>query len=98
MQSCGSKLYLIGSGADPVIRLRGAYSRGAGGGGWMAPPEFKGDTGENSREKKPGKSSKMLLICQIVDISTEVPRSSDPFYIVTYYIKWVTTSWTYGIT
>ena len=22
------------------------------------------------------------------------PRSSDPFYIVTYYIRWVTTSWT----
>ena len=25
------------------------------------------------------------------------PGSSDPFYIVTYYIKWVTTSWTYSI-
>ena len=25
---------------------------------------------------------------------TVCPRSSDPFYIVTYYIKWVTTSWT----
>mgnify|MGYP001295737045 CR=1 FL=1 len=24
------------------------------------------------------------------------PRSSDPFYIVSYYIKWVTTSWTYS--
>ena len=24
------------------------------------------------------------------------PKSSDPFYIVTYYIKWVTTSWTGG--
>ena len=23
------------------------------------------------------------------------PGSSDPLYIVTYYIKWVTTSWTY---
>ena len=22
--------------------------------------------------------------------------SSDPFYVVSYYIKWVTTSWTYG--
>ena len=28
---------------------------------------------------------------------TVSPRSSDPFYIVTYYIKWVTTSWTYSI-
>ena len=28
--------------------------------------------------------------------STVCPRSSDPFYIVTYYIKWVTTSWTDG--
>ena len=25
------------------------------------------------------------------------PRSSDPFYIVTYYIDWVTTSWTDSI-
>ena len=25
------------------------------------------------------------------------PRSSDPFYIESYYIKWVTTSWTYYI-
>ena len=28
---------------------------------------------------------------------TVYPRSSYPFYIVTYYIKWVTTSWTDGI-
>ena len=27
-------------------------------------------------------------------VYTVCPRSSDPFYIVTYYIKWVTTSWT----
>ena len=24
------------------------------------------------------------------------PKSSDPFYIVSYYIKWVTTSWTHS--
>ena len=28
-------------------------------------------------------------------IHTVCPRSSDPFYIVSYYIKWVTASWTY---
>ena len=28
---------------------------------------------------------------------TVCPGSSDLFYIVTYYIKWVTTSWTYSI-
>ena len=28
--------------------------------------------------------------------STICPRSSDPFCIVTYYIKWVTTSWTHS--
>ena len=28
---------------------------------------------------------------------TVCPGSSDPFYIVTYYKKWVTTSWTYCI-
>ena len=31
-------------------------------------------------------------------VPTVCPRSSDPFYIVIYYIKWVTTtSWTYSI-
>ena len=30
-------------------------------------------------------------------IYTICPRSSDPFYIVTYYIKGVTTSWAYSI-
>ena len=28
--------------------------------------------------------------------NTVCPRSSDPFYIVIYYIQWVTTSWTYS--
>ena len=28
---------------------------------------------------------------------TVCPSSSDPFYIVAYYIKWVTTSWTHSI-
>ena len=27
---------------------------------------------------------------------TVCPSSSDPFYLVSYYVKWVTTSWTYG--
>ena len=31
-------------------------------------------------------------------IYTVCPRSSDPFYIVTYHIKWVTTSWIYSTT
>ena len=29
--------------------------------------------------------------------TTVCPRSSDPFYIVSYYIKWVTTSWRYSM-
>ena len=29
--------------------------------------------------------------------STVCPGSSDPFYLVSYYIKWVTTFWTHGI-
>ena len=28
--------------------------------------------------------------------NTVCPGSSDPFYVVTYYSKWVTTSWTYS--
>ena len=30
--------------------------------------------------------------------TTVCPISSDPFYVLTYYIKRVTTSWTYSIT
>ena len=32
-----------------------------------------------------------------VEHHTVCPRSSDPSYVVTYYIKWVNTSWTYSI-
>ena len=28
--------------------------------------------------------------------TTVCPESSDPFYMVSYYIRWVTTSWTYS--
>ena len=35
--------------------------------------------------------------CYSINMYTICPRSSDPFYIVSYYIKWVTTSWTYSI-
>ena len=31
-----------------------------------------------------------------LQVHTVRPRSSDPFYVVTYYIKWATTSWTYS--
>ena len=40
------------------------------------------------------------LILPVVQYSsynhTVCPRSSDPFYIVSYDMKWVTTSWTYS--
>ena len=29
--------------------------------------------------------------------TTVCPGSSDPFYVVTYYIQWITTSWTYSM-
>ena len=35
-----------------------------------------------------------ILLCRYY---TMCPRSSDPFYIVSYYIKWVITSWTHSI-
>ena len=38
------------------------------------------------------KSDKKALLLSY----TICPRSSDPFYIVSYYIKWVTTFWTYS--
>ena len=45
-------------------------------------------------------ASLLEVIClkkkTIYEYNTVCPRSSDPFYIVTYYIKWATSSWTYG--
>ena len=43
---------------------------------------------ENNKQAEGLADRKKYTIC---------PRSSDPFYLVTYYIKWVTTSWTYSI-
>ena len=37
-----------------------------------------------------------LLLEAPTEICTVCPRSSDPFYIATYYTKWVTTSWAYS--
>ena len=42
------------------------------------------------------KTSKNLKQLIVTKTSTICPRSSYPFYIVRYYIKWVTTSGTYG--
>ena len=39
----------------------------------------------------------MVVLLNTDTDNTVCPRSSDPFYIVSYYIKWVTTSWTYSI-
>ena len=36
-----------------------------------------------------------VFCSEIMKPCTVCPGSSDPFYIVTYYIKWVTTSWIY---
>ena len=36
----------------------------------------------------------MVLLCFNCD--TICPGSSDPFFIVSYYTKWVTTSWTHS--
>ena len=40
-----------------------------------------------NNEMKPASARRVNTVC---------PGCSDPFYIVTYYIKWVTTSWTYS--
>ena len=37
----------------------------------------------------------LVIVVYNVKYCTICPRSSDPFYIVTYFIKWVTTSWTH---
>ena len=40
---------------------------------------------------------RFLEYSQELQNTTICPRSSDPFYIVTYNKKWVTTSWTHSI-
>ena len=49
------------------------------------------------------KKDKIPSFCQGTTSTSDIdnshtlcPRSSDPFYIVTYHIKWVTTSWTHS--
>ena len=37
---------------------------------------------------------KPTSLCDI--LRTICPRSSDPYYILSYYIRWVNTSWTYS--
>ena len=44
-----------------------------------------------------GKVLKKLTVNPGRLVNTVCPRSSDPFHIVSYIIKWVTTSWTYSI-
>ena len=39
----------------------------------------------------------MAAQVDLLSYNTVCPRSSDPFYVVTCYIKWVTTSWTDSI-
>ena len=37
------------------------------------------------------------VLGSIMALVTVCPRSLDPIYLVTYCIKWVKTSWTYGM-
>ena len=46
-------------------------------------------------EAKKVKDRKEIKLPECFDY-TVCPGSSDPFFLVSYYIKWVTTSWTYG--
>ena len=39
----------------------------------------------------------MHIISFLWFLNTVCPRSSDPFYIVSYYLKWVSTFWTYSM-
>ena len=51
----------------------------------------------DGRTKWIRETSSLLFYMKTSICSTVCPRSSDPFYTVTYYIKWITTSWTDGI-
>ena len=39
----------------------------------------------------------LVLSTVLYLLSTVCPISSDPFYKISYYIKWVTTSWTHSM-
>ena len=41
--------------------------------------------------------ARLILDIKVNWYNTVCPRSSDPFYVATYYIKWGTASWTYSI-
>ena len=49
------------------------------------------------RNKEKEKERESAKITRYNDGGTVCPRGSDPFYIVSYYIKWATTSWTHSI-
>ena len=51
---------------------------------------------ENNRKSKFNKKRCMVKYGQISE-ATICPRSSDPFYMISYYMKWGKTSWTYGM-
>ena len=50
--------------------------------------------------QKPSELPQSRKICEdhSANSHTVCPRSSYPFYVVSYYIKWVTTSWTDSMT
>ena len=43
-----------------------------------------------------GKYTITYIFACLFALHTVCPRSSDPLYIIGYYIKWVTTSWTHS--
>ena len=45
----------------------------------------------------PGTNTIIPAHDQVYFFSTVCPRNSDPLYIVSYFIKWVSASWTYSI-
>ena len=46
---------------------------------------------------KPAETNPAKTATGIISNDTVYPGSSSPIYIMSYYIKWVTTSWTCGI-
>ena len=44
----------------------------------------------SAHNKSSANPAEPVCVCRNV-----FPRSRDPFYLVTHYIKWVTTSWTH---
>ena len=74
----------------PVQRLKGTPRR------WRTEKVLRFSRRTSSTISSTGKYFYIYICIYIYKYSTAYPGSSDPFYIVSYYIKWITTSFSHS--